>query len=86
MPNYKNTDILKEYKINPTLTVVTGSTDGIGRSYAEQLAKKGMNLVLISRSAEKLNIVAKEISLQCLILISVYVSFLEFQEKKISFF
>lgn len=41
--------------------VVTGSTDGIGRAYAEQLAQQGLNIVLISRSAEKLAIVAKEI-------------------------
>ncbi|ESN99953.1 hypothetical protein HELRODRAFT_83511, partial [Helobdella robusta] len=41
--------------------VVTGSTDGIGKSYAELLAKKGMNIVLISRSPEKLKTVANEI-------------------------
>uniref|UniRef100_A0A5F9D885 Very-long-chain 3-oxoacyl-CoA reductase n=1 Tax=Oryctolagus cuniculus TaxID=9986 RepID=A0A5F9D885_RABIT len=41
--------------------VVTGSTDGIGKSYAEQLAKRGMNVVLISRSQDKLNQVSNEI-------------------------
>lgn len=41
--------------------VVTGSTDGIGKSYAEQLAKRGMNVVLISRSQDKLNQVSSEI-------------------------
>ncbi|XP_050526567.1 very-long-chain 3-oxoacyl-CoA reductase-B-like [Daktulosphaira vitifoliae] len=34
--------------------VVTGSTDGIGKAYAEQLASKGMDIVLISRSKTKL--------------------------------
>ncbi len=34
--------------------MVTGSTDGIGRAYAEQLAQKGFNMMLISRSEEKL--------------------------------
>ncbi|XP_071438654.1 very-long-chain 3-oxoacyl-CoA reductase-B [Hetaerina americana] len=34
--------------------VVTGSTDGLGKAYAEALAAKGMNIVLISRSIEKL--------------------------------
>ncbi len=29
--------------------VVTGSTDGIGKAYAMALAKKGLNIVLISR-------------------------------------
>ncbi|XP_037021988.2 very-long-chain 3-oxoacyl-CoA reductase [Artibeus jamaicensis] len=41
--------------------VVTGGTDGIGKSYAEQLAKRGMKIVLISRSQDKLQQVASEI-------------------------
>uniref|UniRef100_A0A8C0G0Q5 Hydroxysteroid 17-beta dehydrogenase 12 n=1 Tax=Chelonoidis abingdonii TaxID=106734 RepID=A0A8C0G0Q5_CHEAB len=41
--------------------VVTGATDGIGKAYAEQLAKHGMNVALISRSQEKLEEVASEI-------------------------
>ncbi|KAH8241760.1 hypothetical protein KR038_003202 [Drosophila bunnanda] len=42
--------------------VVTGSTDGIGKAYAKELARRGLKLVLISRSLDKLNGVAKEIS------------------------
>lgn len=34
--------------------VVTGSTDGIGEAFAEQLAAKGLNIVLISRTQDKL--------------------------------
>ncbi|KAH8338883.1 hypothetical protein KR074_010023 [Drosophila pseudoananassae] len=41
--------------------VVTGSTDGIGKAYAKELASRGLKLVLISRSLDKLNAVAKEI-------------------------
>lgn len=41
--------------------VVTGSTDGIGKAYAEELAKLGMKVVLISRSQDKLNQVSSEI-------------------------
>lgn len=41
--------------------VITGSTDGIGRAYAFQLAKRGVNIVLISRSQEKLDRVAEEL-------------------------
>lgn len=41
--------------------MVTGATDGIGKSYAKQLAKKGLNIILISRSQAKLEIVASEI-------------------------
>ena len=34
--------------------MVTGASDGIGKAYAEQLAKKGFNIVLISRTPSKL--------------------------------
>lgn len=41
--------------------VVTGSSDGIGREYALQLAKKGFNLILVSRTASKLASLSSEI-------------------------
>ncbi|XP_063587693.1 hydroxysteroid dehydrogenase-like protein 1 [Penaeus indicus] len=41
--------------------IVTGSSDGIGKGYAYELAKKGMNLLLISRTMEKLQKVKEEI-------------------------
>lgn len=41
--------------------MITGSTDGIGKEYARQLAKTGMNIVLISRTLEKLQKVEQEI-------------------------
>ncbi|XP_061180286.1 very-long-chain 3-oxoacyl-CoA reductase-like [Saccostrea echinata] len=41
--------------------VVTGSTDGIGKAYAKELAERGVNIVLISRSEAKLQEVANEI-------------------------
>uniref|UniRef100_A0A336LCA5 CSON008628 protein n=1 Tax=Culicoides sonorensis TaxID=179676 RepID=A0A336LCA5_CULSO len=41
--------------------VVTGSTDGIGREYAFELAHQGINIVLISRTESKLVQVANEI-------------------------
>ena len=41
--------------------VVTGATDGIGKAYAHALAKKGLSVVLISRTESKLQDVKKEI-------------------------
>lgn len=47
-----------------THTVVTGSTAGIGRAYALELARRGLDIVLISRSHKKLRSVADEIESQ----------------------
>lgn len=44
--------------------VVTGATDGIGKAYARELARRGMSIILISRSMEKLEAVAKEIEME----------------------
>jgi len=41
--------------------VVTGATDGIGKAYAIAMAKKGMSIVLISRTESKLYAVKEEI-------------------------
>ncbi|XP_046536420.1 very-long-chain 3-oxoacyl-CoA reductase-B-like isoform X2 [Equus quagga] len=41
--------------------VVTGATSGIGKAYAHELARRGLNIVLISRSLSKLDYEAKEI-------------------------
>lgn len=43
--------------------VITGCTDGIGKAYALQLAKKGLNVFLISRSQDKLKDVKAEIGI-----------------------
>ncbi|XP_012060813.1 PREDICTED: inactive hydroxysteroid dehydrogenase-like protein 1 [Atta cephalotes] len=43
--------------------VVTGSTDGIGKAYAKELAARNMNLILISRNLEKLKRTKDEILL-----------------------
>uniref|UniRef100_A0A915M7N8 Uncharacterized protein n=1 Tax=Meloidogyne javanica TaxID=6303 RepID=A0A915M7N8_MELJA len=41
--------------------VITGGTDGIGKAYAHELAKKQFNIIIISRTQSKLDDVAKEI-------------------------
>uniref|UniRef100_A0A7N8YC97 3-ketoacyl-CoA reductase n=1 Tax=Mastacembelus armatus TaxID=205130 RepID=A0A7N8YC97_9TELE len=44
--------------------VVTGATDGIGKSYAEELARRGFALMLISRSQDRLDDVAKSLEVE----------------------
>jgi hypothetical protein len=43
-----------DFKKYGSWAVVTGCTDGIGKAYTEHLAKLGLNIVLISRTLEKL--------------------------------
>jgi short-subunit dehydrogenase len=42
--------------------IVTGCTQGIGRAYAEELAKMNMNIILISRNQDKLNDLSNELN------------------------
>ncbi|CUM63279.1 uncharacterized protein PRCAT00000850001 [Priceomyces carsonii] len=44
-----------------TWAIVTGASDGIGKEYSKLLAKKGFNLVLVSRTQQKLELLATEI-------------------------
>lgn len=41
--------------------IVTGSSDGIGLEYARQLAKRGFNLLLISRTESKLKKIQEDL-------------------------
>uniref|UniRef100_A0A6P7GUP1 Very-long-chain 3-oxoacyl-CoA reductase-like n=1 Tax=Diabrotica virgifera virgifera TaxID=50390 RepID=A0A6P7GUP1_DIAVI len=41
--------------------LITGCTDGIGKAYAFGLAKRGINIVLVSRNEEKLKKTAQDI-------------------------
>ncbi|KAK4879491.1 hypothetical protein RN001_007637 [Aquatica leii] len=43
--------------------LVTGATDGIGKAYAKELAGRGVNIVLVSRSETKLKATAQEIEI-----------------------
>lgn len=48
---------MHEYKT----VMITGASEGIGRSFAETFAKKGHDLVLVARNAEKLEALAQEL-------------------------
>lgn len=53
-------DLLKRYGEN-SWALITGATDGIGKGMAIDLAKKGFNIILVSRTQEKLDKVSEEI-------------------------
>jgi 17beta-estradiol 17-dehydrogenase / very-long-chain 3-oxoacyl-CoA reductase len=52
---------LRKYGKKGTWAVVTGASDGLGKEFATQLAAKGFNLVLVSRTQSKLDALAKEL-------------------------
>lgn len=64
--------------------VVTGATDGIGKEYARELARQGINLVLISRTKEKLIAVTNEIGKCCLVLGFIYLEHVFFISQRAS--
>ncbi|KAK7956470.1 uncharacterized protein PG986_005692 [Apiospora aurea] len=52
---------LRKYGKKGTWAVVTGASDGLGKEFASQLAAKGFNLVLVSRTQSKLQDLSKEL-------------------------
>ncbi|KAM3963856.1 very-long-chain 3-oxoacyl-CoA reductase-like [Aphomia sociella] len=50
-----------DFKSQGKWAMITGSTDGIGKEYARQLAAKGCDIILVSRSLDKLKATAEEI-------------------------
>lgn len=54
----------KNLKKYGSWAVVTGPTDGIGKGFAFQLARKGLNLILVGRNPDKLKDVSDSIKLK----------------------
>ncbi len=53
--------------------LITGASGGIGEAFAKIFAKNGYNLVLVARSEDKLNHIAKELQSQYQIKVSILV-------------
>lgn len=51
---------------------VTGGTDGIGKAYARELARRGLDIIIISRSKEKLEKTAQEIGKHSIFVLNFY--------------
>ncbi|KAM2973547.1 hypothetical protein FF2_020087 [Malus domestica] len=46
--------LLEHLKAQPFWALVTGPIDGIGKAFAFQLARKGLNLILVGQNLDKL--------------------------------
>jgi len=64
--NFFRQNDLSKYKAGKKepWALVTGATDGIGKAYAEELAARKFNIILLSRTQSKLEEVKKEIEQQ----------------------
>lgn len=55
---------MEKYEYRNKLAVITGASSGIGKVYAQQLASRGCHVVLVARSKDKLEAIAREINRQ----------------------
>src|SRR6266571_1187432 len=60
----KRTEKERMFSYTGKAALITGASSGIGEAFAQILAARGMNLVLVARSAEKLRALAQALSEQ----------------------
>ena len=51
--------------------IIAGASEGIGASFAHQLGKAGINVVLVARQKDLLEELAREVSAQCTVQVRV---------------
>lgn len=59
-----STEALQRFSGLKPFTVITGASEGIGRAFAIECARRGDNLILIARGVERLEAVANELRAQ----------------------
>ena len=52
------------FRYREKTALITGASSGIGESFARALAARGMNLILVAHSEERLHTLADELSKQ----------------------
>src|ERR1700690_3174896 len=62
MNDLADADPLASFRLDDRLIVVTGASQGIGRAFAENFARAGAHVVLVSRRPEKLTEVQQAIA------------------------
>ncbi|CUS08303.1 unnamed protein product [Tuber aestivum] len=56
---------LRKFGPKGSWALITGASDGIGKEFSLQLAAKGFNVVLVSRTRSKLATLAREVESKC---------------------
>ena len=77
LPRFYPRDFVEEYG---EWAIVTGASRGIGKSYAHELAKRGLNLVLVARNKSLLDEVAEDIHEKYKVQVQVVIADLSLKE------